>query len=206
LVEDWRLRVLGGVLIGLTLVITVLMLAPPGSESKTLLTLFRSVFTLLGFAVLVQRFRRISPADRALIENPLDRSTFFVDMTLEAGDRDAGSDRGVVWMDGSALYCTGHACSFCIGRQDVLDAVVAGRRSKIIEGKGYEGYSLQLRPARENLWVSITPIKRKEWPDQTKALASALVAFMADGTPTAEEREYPPFSDRSKKSRKSNSQ
>jgi hypothetical protein len=134
------------------------------------------------------------PIDRDLIEDPNDRSTFLVEMILEQNERKTPADRGVVWFADDALCYSGHATSFRVGRQDVLRMIDAANWNSINkEGKTLR-YALQLRPQRENLWVVLVPIERKEWSDQGKALAEALIAFDVRNTRSNVERQYPPFS------------
>lgn len=83
----------------------------------------------VGLSVVVNRLSRLvpagstaiaSPEDLLLLEDPEDRDTCLVEITIFKEGREIGRDRGVAWFDSGRLMFNGHRTSFAIGGEDVL--------------------------------------------------------------------------------------
>lgn len=138
--------------------------------------------------------RQATPQDLELLEDAEDPNTFLVQMHIVAEGAIVGVDRGILCFEENALLFSGHACSFCIGIQDV--ARVAGFASYMVADNGKEfDWSLVPLKWRGNLALGIIQLKGQALRRTKKhlKLETRLAAFLRSQTPTELERRYPPI-------------
>lgn len=123
------------------------------------------------------------PEDLSLLENPDDRSTFLVDAWFQQNETVTGKDRGALWFHENAMFFSGHACSFCIGVQDVVLETYVGP----------DDVQFSVKPIEDHRSIRIEAVWRSDWRGQSIALWKTLQDFFEGGKPATVPRQYPPF-------------
>ena len=135
--------------------------------------------------------RKITDADRRMIEDPDDKDVCLVLITIVRDWRTVGEDKGVVWFADGRIFFSGHRTSFVLGGEDLLPkerwSIFASTEGGLVFGDR----TLPLDVDRGNAYVSFQALSYGDAREMR--FSKRLTAFLKNPPQSRGPRQWPPF-------------